>query len=95
MAIYFLIKRLDVANSTIGKVSGRLEWDGKVFPRRMLFLGRFPKIVTCPYKKVVNFGAGPDPYFSASVNPALLPDKNTPGTSYKAATPGRGKGGSP
>lgn len=25
----------------------------------------------------MNFGAGPDPYFSASVNPALLPDKNT------------------
>ena len=90
MAVYFLIKSLNVANSTVGKASGRLGWDGKAFPRQALILGRFPKTVTCTYKKVVNLGAGPNPSFSASINPALLPD-----TSYKAATPGKGKGGLP
>lgn len=70
--LFFDKKIFDIANSTIGKASGSLGWDGKAFPRQMLILELYIQ------KKVVNFGAEPKVSFFTTINPALLPDTNIP-----------------
>lgn len=72
VALNFWLKRLGIANSTEGKATGRLGWDGKLFPRQVLILGQLPKTVMCTCKKVVNFGAWPTTAFTASINPDSL-----------------------
>lgn len=52
VALNFWLKRLGIANSTEGKATGRLGWDGKLFPRQVLILGQLPKTVMCTCKNL-------------------------------------------
>lgn len=82
-------KKKKTANSTIGKASGSLGWDGKVCPRQMLILELYIQ------KKSCELWSWAKHFLLHHHKSSFAPWYKYPSMFYKAAINGKGKGSLP